>query len=94
MCSATAGALLALGVYPDLSLKDARKRRDEARQLLADGIDPTAQRKTIRQARRIAASNTLEATARAWLDHRADAWVVRYRALMRRHPGVLDDFRG
>lgn len=33
-------ATLALGVYPDVPLVTARKRRDEARQLLADGIDP------------------------------------------------------
>lgn len=32
--------LLALGVYPDVGLKDARARRDEARKLLAEGIDP------------------------------------------------------
>ncbi|WP_028535436.1 Arm DNA-binding domain-containing protein [Paludibacterium yongneupense] len=36
---------LALGVYPDVSLKLARERRDEARRLLLDGIDPNAQRK-------------------------------------------------
>jgi integrase len=74
--------LLALGVYPDVSLKDARKRRDEARQLLADGIDPTAMRKAARQARKVAALNTFEATARAWLDHRADAWVERTRTVI------------
>lgn len=39
---------LSLGVYPDVSLKDARDRRDEARKLLAKGIDP---RKTERQRR-------------------------------------------
>ena len=33
---------LALGVYPDLMLEDARTRRDDARKLLADGIDPSA----------------------------------------------------
>lgn len=74
--------LLALGVYPDVSLKDARKRRDEARQILAGGIDPTALRKAERHARKIAAANTFEATARAWLDHRADAWVDRTRKII------------
>ena len=34
--------LLILGVYPDVSLKRARKKRDEARRLIADGIDPGA----------------------------------------------------
>lgn len=36
---------LALGIYPAISLKDARSRRDEARQLLASGVDPGEQRK-------------------------------------------------
>ena len=37
--------VLALGVYPDVSLKRAREKRDAARQLVADGIDPSAKRK-------------------------------------------------
>ncbi len=36
--------LLALGTYPDVSLKRAREKRDEARRLLADGVDPNVQR--------------------------------------------------
>ena len=36
---------LGLGVYPDVSLKEARARRDEARRLLADGIDPAEQKR-------------------------------------------------
>lgn len=34
--------VLALGVYPDVSLKRAREKRDDARRLLADGVDPSA----------------------------------------------------
>jgi hypothetical protein len=37
--------LLSLGTYPDVSLKDARERRDNARKQLADGIDPSHSRK-------------------------------------------------
>ena len=37
--------LLSLGTYPDVSLKRAREKRDEARRLLADGIDPGDKRK-------------------------------------------------
>lgn len=40
---------LALGVYPDVSLATARKRRDEARQLLADGRDPREAKKPKRK---------------------------------------------
>jgi integrase len=41
---------LALGVYPAVSLEEARRRRDEAKRLLARSIDPSAQRKTDKQA--------------------------------------------
>lgn len=74
--------LLSLGIYPDISLKEARQRRDEARKLLAEGIDPGAQRKAVRQARKAATLNTFEALARAWLDHRADAWVERTQTII------------
>lgn len=73
---------LSLGVYPDVSLKEARQRRDEARQLLGMGTDPSAHRKAERKARQVATLNTFEALARAWLDHRADAWVVRTRTMI------------
>src|SRR5205807_10170071 len=42
---------LSLGVYPDVSLKDARDRRDASRKLLADGIDPSENRKAMKSAR-------------------------------------------
>lgn len=38
--------MLALGVYPDVSLADARARRDEARKQIANGIDPNNKKKT------------------------------------------------
>ncbi|MFZ2076694.1 MAG: Arm DNA-binding domain-containing protein [Xanthobacteraceae bacterium] len=41
---------LALGVYPIVSLEEARRRRDEAKKLLARSIDPSVQRKTGKQA--------------------------------------------
>lgn len=44
--------MLALGVYPEVSLADARARRDEARKLLANGIDPGDKKKMIRLSRR------------------------------------------
>lgn len=74
--------LLSLGTYPEISLKEARKRREEGRQLLAEGTDPSAQRKAVRHARKVATLNTLEATARAWLEHRGEAWVERTRTIV------------
>ena len=58
--------LLALGKYPDVSLAAARKLRDAARERLAADEDPGAARKATRQAAKMAADNTFEATARAW----------------------------
>jgi len=55
--------LLALGSYPDTSLKRAREKRDDARKLLADGIDPSSQRK----AEKTALADTFEAIAAEWL---------------------------
>jgi Arm DNA-binding domain len=43
--------LLALGVYPDVTLKRARERRDEARRLVADDIDPGIARQNLKAAR-------------------------------------------
>jgi integrase len=58
---------LALGVYPDVSLLQARKRRDDARKLLAEGIDPGQAKKEAKQAKQAAATNTFELVAAAWL---------------------------
>jgi integrase len=49
---------LALGTYPEISLKDARERRDIARKLLADGVDPSAQRQHERAVAKLGATNT------------------------------------
>lgn len=59
--------VLALGLYPDVSLKRAREKRDEARRLLADGVEPNVQRKI----ERAASTETFEAIGREWLAHRA-----------------------
>lgn len=58
---------LALGVYPDVSLLKARQRRDKARELLADGIDPGVAKQEQKQIKATAQANTFEAVARDWL---------------------------
>lgn len=65
---------LALGVYDDVSLKRAREKRDEARKLLADGIDPSAQRQEEKRAARIQGQNTFERVGRAFIEIRKDRW--------------------
>jgi integrase len=58
--------LLAMGVWPDVSLTAARRKREEARELLAQGIDPGEARKAERLRRKTLAENTFEAIAREW----------------------------
>lgn len=58
---------LALGVYPAVSLAKARQRRDKARELLADGVDPSAAKREEKQARAAEAGNTFRAVGEQWL---------------------------
>jgi integrase len=61
---------LALGIYPDVSLAIARKRREEARAKLVAGIDPVTAKKAERRAALIAAANSFEVVANAWMAER------------------------
>ena len=56
--------LISLGAYPDVTLKRAREKRDAARRLIADGIDPSVQRK----AERAALAQSFEGVAKEWLE--------------------------
>src|SRR5579863_4676866 len=56
--------LISLGAYPDVPLKRAREKRAEARRLIADDIDPSAER----QAKRAALLETFEGVAKEWLE--------------------------
>jgi len=56
-----------MGVYPAISLAQARKKREAARELLADGIDPNAAKKEAKASRAAAAANTFELVGREWL---------------------------
>lgn len=58
---------LALGVYPETTLAQARERREDARRYLAQGVDPSAAKQAERRASRVAAANTLDAVATEWL---------------------------
>ncbi|MGH8128413.1 MAG: tyrosine-type recombinase/integrase [Gammaproteobacteria bacterium] len=59
---------LALGIYPDVLLKVARDRRDDARRLLADGRDPSTERRVEKIRARSAAEDSFAALAREWMD--------------------------
>lgn len=58
---------LHLGGWPQVSLADARVRRDEAKKKIAEGIDPALEKKRARIAAKYAAANTFEAVAKEWL---------------------------
>ena len=62
--------LLSLGVYPDVSLSDARDKRDEARKLLAQTspLDPSNVRKAVKTSRKLSAANSFEVIAREWIE--------------------------
>ena len=58
--------LLALGTYPDITLAEAREKREVARKQLIVGTDPSQVRKLAKQAKAITNANTFEAVAREW----------------------------
>lgn len=65
---------LALGVYPEVSLKDARTKRDTARSLIADGLDPSAQKKAAKAAAVTRATSNFENVAREWFSKHSPSW--------------------
>ncbi|HBQ7825094.1 integrase [Klebsiella pneumoniae] len=70
--------MLSLGTYPLISLTEARQKRDEAKKLVATGINPSDVRKRDKQDRQNEISNTFEAIAREWYEKRIDRWSVSY----------------
>ena len=67
--------LISLGVFPAVSLADARDRRDDARKLLAGGVDPSAKRKAVKREAEGRSANSFEAVAREWYVKQAKVWV-------------------
>ncbi|MCA8329338.1 tyrosine-type recombinase/integrase [Burkholderia cepacia] len=59
-----------LGVYPEVTLATARKKRDEAREKLAAGIDPGEAKKAEKRASLLAAAHSFEVVARGWMVER------------------------
>lgn len=67
---------LALGAFPEVSLADARQRRDNARSLIAEGIDPGAARK-VQTATILREQETFEVVAREWHNQFQSQWAPR-----------------
>lgn len=66
--------LLAIGIYPKVGLKEARDRREEAKRLLGEGVDPSVERKVRKVATVERAANSFEAVAREWHTKYAPGW--------------------
>ena len=67
---------LAFGAYPAVSLKEARAKRDGAKELLAKGCDPGEIKRMEKRDAKIAGLNTFEAIAREWFNARRAGWTV------------------
>jgi integrase len=73
---------LALGVYPIVPLASARILREQARALLAKGIDPSVAKKAAKRAAKLASENTFEAVAREWITGQRKRLAPRYCGLL------------
>ncbi len=81
---------LSLGVYPDVSLRDARERRDTLRKQVAAGIDPSDARKDEKAAR----DHTFEKLGREYIEARRAKWSPRTLTLVSERLGKLFDAIG
>ena len=66
---------LSLGVYPEVTLKEARARRDIERKHLANDLDPAAERRAEKIRVLTAAENSFESVAREWFKKQIHTWV-------------------
>lgn len=71
-------SLFVIGEYPQVKAADARRRRDDARQLVKQGINPTHQRKLDETTRKYERATTFEAVAAEWYGAKSGAWSVGY----------------
>lgn len=67
--------LLSVGLYPEISLRVARERRDELRRKVAEGCDPSVERKALKDALLENSGNTFEAIGREWHISFSKTWV-------------------
>lgn len=72
--------LLSLGIYPAVSLSDARQRREEAKKLLANGIDPGEAKKEQKATKIAETENSFEVVAREWHERFRSQWTENHAA--------------
>lgn len=69
---------LALGVYPDVSLAEARIKRDDARKIISEGGEPGEKKRKEKLTQKISATNTFHALATEWHQHKSLSWSESY----------------
>lgn len=69
---------LSIGVYPDVSLAEARVKRDEARKVIAEGGDPSEKKQLEKLSKKISTVNTFHALATEWHKHKCNSWSESY----------------
>lgn len=77
--------LLSLGVYPSVTLANARDGRDEARKTLKSGVCPSGQRKSEKLLKHLASGNTFQAIAEEWYQGRLPNWAPATAKKVRRY---------
>jgi len=84
---------LALGVYPEISLSDARERRDQARKLVANNIDPSQTKKDAKLQQEVNSENNFETVARLWHENQKLIWTPKHasRVLKRMEADIFPD---
>lgn len=70
---------LAFGVFPTVTLAEAREMRNQAKKVLSTGGDPGEVKKEEKAIQKLSTGNTFEAIAREWHTSKADRWSLRYR---------------
>lgn len=75
---------LSIGVYPKISLGDARKRREELRKQLEADLDPSAERKATNLRKKLSAENSFQAVSMEWYNKQLHTWVPHHAADVKR----------
>lgn len=72
----------AMGIYPLVTLSDARTRREDARGMLAKDVDPSSAKRAAKRTSKLATGNSFKAVACEWIDNQRLRLAPRYRALI------------
>ena len=83
--------LLVIGPYPAISLKEARERREAAKKLLVDNIDPSSAKQEAKAAAALAAQNSFKVIAGEWLEKKGREWTdaTRYQIVKRLEKNIF-----